>query len=338
MSDTSLSLPTSTSPLTSSHPVSETRGVGADASGEEAATSFANLLKDTLKNAEAEARTAPPAGLAGDDGTDADGEADLLDALAADPAQTATDLVSAGLVAPPALQVIDQASGRHEPPQDDSGSDPEGLRRGARAGGSDDEVGLPAAAIAAETTRSGKADGKNLPDALLTADTSPGTSQASAHATPHADFRAHLSAAHKPAAEMAVATPITHPGWADDVGHQITWLAENGNSRAELILTPPHLGRIEISLQIGSDLSSAQFISASPQVREALEQAMPRLREMLAGSGISLGEASVSDDPRSGGQDTSGQRHGRGRADMGSADALAAPAARRGTSLVDLFA
>ena len=71
----------------------------------------------------------------------------------------------------------------------------------------------------------------------------------------------HLTAAQRPTTELAVATPITHPGWADDVGHQVTWLADQGSSSAELVLTPPHLGRIEISLQIGPDQSSAQFFN-----------------------------------------------------------------------------
>ena len=104
------------------------------------------------------------------------------------------------------------------------------------------------------------------------------------------------------------------------------------------MLTPPHLGRIEISIQIGADLSTAQFVSASPQVREALEQAMPRLREMLAESGISLGQANVSSDQPSGERGQDGERHGRGRDASGETDGVIVPPVRRGVGLVDLFA
>ena len=46
MSDIKLSLPSSATPLASSGPVGEARGIGADASPEDAATAFANLLQD----------------------------------------------------------------------------------------------------------------------------------------------------------------------------------------------------------------------------------------------------------------------------------------------------
>jgi len=44
-----------------------------------------------------------------------------------------------------------------------------------------------------------------------------------------------------------------------------------------------------ISLSMSGDQANAVFISASPEVREALENAMPRLREILADAGVTLG-------------------------------------------------
>jgi flagellar hook-length control protein FliK len=65
---------------------------------------------------------------------------------------------------------------------------------------------------------------------------------------------------------------------------------------AELHLNPPELGPLQITLTVNNDQASAQFVSQHASVREAIEAAMPRLREMLAEGGITLGNTSVSAD------------------------------------------
>ncbi|MCP5237183.1 MAG: flagellar hook-length control protein FliK [Zoogloeaceae bacterium] len=90
-----------------------------------------------------------------------------------------------------------------------------------------------------------------------------------------------------------VSTPAGHPGFADDVGQRVLLFAGRGESKAELILTPPNLGRVEVSLTISAEQATAQFVATSQSARDALEQAMPRLREMLADAGIQLGQSSV---------------------------------------------
>jgi flagellar hook-length control protein FliK len=110
-------------------------------------------------------------------------------------------------------------------------------------------------------------------------------------------------------------------------------------SRAELTLTPPQMGRVEVSISVSGDQTSAAFVSASPAAREALEQALPRLREILAEAGITLGQASVNaESPR---QDRDGAPAGQrgGNRNMESAGA-AAPAQwlRRSEGLIDTFA
>jgi len=59
-------------------------------------------------------------------------------------------------------------------------------------------------------------------------------------------------------------------------------------------LNPPELGPLQITLTITNDQASAQFVSQHAAVREAIDAAMPRLREMLAEGGITLGNTSVS--------------------------------------------
>lgn len=96
-----------------------------------------------------------------------------------------------------------------------------------------------------------------------------------------------------PVPALPVAQTVGAPGWGQELGNRITWMASRMESRADLILTPPQMGRIEVSLTVSGDQASAIFTSANPVVREALETAMPRLREMLADAGIQLGQAQV---------------------------------------------
>ena len=106
-----------------------------------------------------------------------------------------------------------------------------------------------------------------------------------------------LSAAGPAAAPLqtAVATPLAHAQWADDFGQKITWLATQNQQRAELHLNPPHLGPLDVTLKLNGDQATALFSSPHAAVREAIEQSLPKLREMFADNGIMLGGATVSD-------------------------------------------
>jgi len=92
---------------------------------------------------------------------------------------------------------------------------------------------------------------------------------------------------------LPVAQPVGASGWGQEVGNRLVWMANSANSHAELVLTPPHMGRVEVSLSVSGDQASATFVSNNPAVREALEAAMPRLREALAEAGIQLGQSQV---------------------------------------------
>lgn len=95
----------------------------------------------------------------------------------------------------------------------------------------------------------------------------------------------------------AVTAAFGHPDWPEEFSQKITWLATQRMQAAELKLHPAHLGPIEISLQLNGDQQlTAQFISHHPAVREAIEANLPRLREIMAESGITLADTSVSAD------------------------------------------
>ncbi|MEW6164216.1 MAG: flagellar hook-length control protein FliK [Pseudomonadota bacterium] len=116
-----------------------------------------------------------------------------------------------------------------------------------------------------------------------------------------AAFASTTQAANTPAPQPASAAPPTlhveqpvgNAAWGQEVGNRIVWMANRMESKAELVLTPPQMGRVEVSLTVSGDNASASFVSSNPAVREALEAALPRLREVLADAGIQLGQAQV---------------------------------------------
>ncbi|WP_217126725.1 flagellar hook-length control protein FliK [Hydrogenophilus thiooxidans] len=98
----------------------------------------------------------------------------------------------------------------------------------------------------------------------------------------------------RPALET-IHTPMTQPAqWAMETAERLVWHAGQAVHKVELQLNPPHLGKLEVSLQLNQDHLTAHFVAATQAARDALDQALPRLRELLQQSGIQLGQSSVS--------------------------------------------
>ncbi|MFA5824501.1 MAG: flagellar hook-length control protein FliK [Gallionellaceae bacterium] len=95
--------------------------------------------------------------------------------------------------------------------------------------------------------------------------------------------------------QVVINTPVTHDNWGDEFNQKVTWLASSKEHSAELHLNPPQLGPMDVVIKVSGDQATALFSSPHAAVREAIEQALPKLREMMADSGIMLGNASVND-------------------------------------------
>lgn len=136
--------------------------------------------------------------------------------------------------------------------------------------------------------------GKSLPFPMTSSSATPVTAHTSS--TPLIDNTADTPANNT----SAIAAEFGQPDWPEEFSHKITWLATQRMQTAELKLHPAHLGPIEISLQLSDDQQlTAQFVSHHPAVREVIEANLPRLREIMAESGIMLADTSVSaDTPR----------------------------------------
>lgn len=95
-------------------------------------------------------------------------------------------------------------------------------------------------------------------------------------------------------ASASLSAPVGTPAWEQQLSQQmIRFSQQGGEQRVTLRLHPAELGPVSVSLTMNEQNAQAQFLSHNATVRQALEQALPQLREALAEQGISLGEASV---------------------------------------------
>jgi len=111
---------------------------------------------------------------------------------------------------------------------------------------------------------------------------------------------AHRAADMAPqAASAEVRTPVGSPGWSDEIGTHLAIMAANGREAASLRLSPEHLGPLELQISVKDGQTNVVFGASNAETRNALEQSLPRLREMFAAQGLTLGNANVSrDTPR----------------------------------------
>jgi flagellar hook-length control protein FliK len=90
-----------------------------------------------------------------------------------------------------------------------------------------------------------------------------------------------------------VATAVGQPGFDQEVGQRVLMLVNGQVRSAELALTPAELGPVKVTIEVRGQDASISFAAASPATRAALEEAMPRLREMFAQQGMNLADAHV---------------------------------------------
>ncbi len=90
--------------------------------------------------------------------------------------------------------------------------------------------------------------------------------------------------------------PLQQPGWDRAFGNGIRWLVDQKVQVAEIRLNPPNLGPIEVRLKVEGDRTHVNIVAPHATTREAVEAALPRLREMFAESGLNLGDVNVRQD------------------------------------------
>lgn len=165
-----------------------------------------------------------------------------------------------------------------------------------------------------------------------------------------------LGAAHAPTLDAAPSAAPVHqaalashpqsPAFAADLGTELRWMVEAGVQQAELHLNPAELGPIQVQLTLNAQTAEIHFAAVHAATRESIQQALPVLREMLAGEGLQLGQAGVSGGGAGGEsaqqQARAQERDAHAAAGQPAAGSLAprttATAPRAGRGMLDLYA
>lgn len=97
--------------------------------------------------------------------------------------------------------------------------------------------------------------------------------------------------------ELLETLDLRQNNWGRVLGQQLNWLVNNQMQEAEIRVNPPELGPLAIRMSLHQNQTNITFFCHEAAVREAIENALPRLREMLDSQGIYLNQAQVSDQP-----------------------------------------
>ncbi len=102
-----------------------------------------------------------------------------------------------------------------------------------------------------------------------------------------------------PASDAKVQMPVSisfgQAGWGNMVAERAAMMASQSIKFAELQLDPPELGPLQVKVAVNQDQASVSFVATNAQVKDALEQTLMRLKDLLSEQGLDLLDVNVSD-------------------------------------------
>ncbi len=165
-------------------------------------------------------------------------------------------------------------------------------------------------------------------------DAAPGS--ASSHAATQLSALTASSVTHAAAEQAALRSPVGAPRWSEELGSRLVMMSTRGQNEGSLSLTPEHLGPLEVRISMNQNTANVWFGAHHAETRAALADALPRLREMLAEAGLTLGQSGVSQQaPR---QERPEVFSTLAAGSIDAPAAVAAPARRALAGLLDLYA
>jgi flagellar hook-length control protein FliK len=96
---------------------------------------------------------------------------------------------------------------------------------------------------------------------------------------------------------LSIQAPVGATAFADEVSARVTGLAQSGITQAQLQLSPADLGPVQVHITLQAGAASVWFGANHADTRAALEQSLPRLRELFAGAGMPLTDSGVFREP-----------------------------------------
>lgn len=146
-----------------------------------------------------------------------------------------------------------------------------------------------------------------------------------------------FTSAERPTQLKGMTVPPQSRQWSSELGDRILFMAGKKIQSAEIRLNPPNLGLMEVKLAINGDQAQLVFQSGNAAVRDALESSIPRIREMLEQSGITLADVNISDRQQPGSEQSAdkGGEEGKNSPLMGSGEGVEEEVVSISTMAVD---
>jgi len=104
---------------------------------------------------------------------------------------------------------------------------------------------------------------------------------------------------------------FANPEWNKEMGERLIWMHKQAIPSAELRLNPGHLGPVTIKIDVTQEQTTVAFTAQHAAVKEAIDAALPKLREMFSTQQLNLAEVSVT-------QEDARQQQHKGFSQMGS--------------------
>ena len=89
-------------------------------------------------------------------------------------------------------------------------------------------------------------------------------------------------------------TPMNSTRWGQEFGQRIQWMVNQSVSGAQIRITPQNMGPIEVRVQMQNDQATIAFTAQHGATREAIDAALPRLREMLSDQNVNVVDVDIS--------------------------------------------
>lgn len=96
-----------------------------------------------------------------------------------------------------------------------------------------------------------------------------------------------------PAKVIELSQSVVNPEWGNEFNQQIIWMGQQKIKSATIKLNPQELGPLEVSIKVVKEAATVNITTHSAPVRDLIEQALPRLRDMMAEQGINLSQVNI---------------------------------------------
>lgn len=93
--------------------------------------------------------------------------------------------------------------------------------------------------------------------------------------------------------QLAEVINIQHKDFVDSMKNKVMLMISQKLQQIDIKLDPPELGNVQVRVNLQNDVATVNFTVQNSQAKDALEQHMNKLRDMLNQSGVDVGEANV---------------------------------------------